>query len=178
MNSRAARLAAGLLLLFAAGCFKTVSDETAMPALPRYTGTAPWGIDGLRPGQTRADAIKLFGEPREERETPSYRFLSWSTRNTMVTVDKEGIITEVYGHSVTAEGRVLISSASEAEATQVLGPGKVQKRSRPKGSGVISLGQEHVGTTLIYDNGGVQFELPVWGEVTGNYWARRLAAKR
>jgi hypothetical protein len=42
---------------------------------------------------------------------------------------------------------------------------------------VISFGQEHTGTTLIYENGGVRFELQVLGEAAGHYFARRHMGK-
>jgi hypothetical protein len=44
---------------------------------------------------------------------------------------------------------------------------------RPTG-GVISLTRVHTGTALIYDNGDVRFELPVFGEATGHFLARRM----
>ena len=97
-----------------------------------------------------------------------------TVEDTMVTLDAKDVITEVYGHSVTAGSQVLIQGGDDpASVTQVLGPGDVSKRYRPKGSGIISLGHEHVGTTVIYEQAGVRFELPVWGEATGNFWARR-----
>ena len=163
------------LTLLLSGCFKVVTDESAMPPRPRYTGTAPWGIDGLRPGQTLADAVKLFGEPSQPPAATGPRFLRWFARDTMVTLDAKDVITEVYGHTVTAGGQVLVQGGDDQTAvTQVLGPGDVRKSSRPKGSGVISLGRQHVGTTVIYEQAGVRFELPVWGEATGHFWARRM----
>jgi len=54
-----------------------------------------------------------------------------------------------------------------------LPPGEVQKSTRPKGSGVISLGREHTGTALLYDRDGLRFEFPVFGEATGHFLARR-----
>ncbi len=175
MNFPATRLAIGLLLLLPfAGCYKTASDETAMAPRPRYTGTEPWTIDGVRPGQAFEEVKLLFGEPREIRGNTSPRTAFWSRHNTVVTFDATGRVTEVMGSTVKAGNQIFVSSgANEAEVVQILGPGQVQESSRPKGSGVISLGRELTGTTLIYDRDGVRFELCVFGEAAGHFLARR-----
>lgn len=166
-------LAAGLLVLTA--CFREASDATAsISNRPRYTGNDPWTIDGVRPGQPFEEVKKLFGEPREIRGNNGPRTAFWAQNNLAVTIGPDDRVTEVMGSSLKAGGRTIVQSGSiEAEVVQVLGPGKVQKGYRPKGSGVISLGREHTGTTLIYENGGVQFELQVFGEAAGHYLARR-----
>lgn len=171
-----------LLALFAAsfsltaltGCYREATDATVSTTAPRYTGSAPWTIDGVRPGQTFTEVKQLLGEPHETRENPGGRFVRWGPRDIAVFFDRTGHATEVMGSTVKAGTQTLVSAgANEAEVVQILGPGKVQKSSRPKGSGVISFGQEHIGTTLIYENGGVRFELPVFGEATGHFLARR-----
>lgn len=168
-----------LIALFAlgglAGCFRQVSDASAAPSLPRYTGSAPWTIEGVRPGQTLADVKLLLGEPRETRGTANQPTLFWSRPEVAVTFDTQARVTEVMGSTLMAGGQVIVQGgASEAEVVQILGPGRVQKSSRPKGSGVISLGRVHIGTTLIYDHDGVRFELPVFGEASGHFLARRV----
>ena len=161
-------------LLALPACYRQATDASTAVNAPRYTGTAPWTIDGVRPGQTLAEVTQLLGEPRETRENPGGRFLRWGPRDIAVFFDRTGHVAEVMGSSVTAGEKTLFTSgASEAEVVQILGPGQVQKSSRPKGSGVISFGQERIGTTLIYENGGVRFELPVFGEATGHFLARR-----
>lgn len=163
-----------LALLVLAGCFREASDATAGPAHRRYAGTAPWTIDGVRPGHDFADVKQLLGEPREIRGASGQRTATWAGRDTTVTFGADGRVTEVMGSSVQAGGQVLFhAGATEADVVQILGPGKVQKSHRPTG-GVISLTRVHTGTALIYDNGGVRFELPVFGEATGHFLARRI----
>ncbi len=162
-------------VLLLGACFRQVTDETAGPVRPRYTGGAPWSIEGVRPGQPFEEVRRLFGEPREIFGTGSVRTAVWNQRGTAVTFNPAGVVTEVNGASVDAGGQVLLrAGAGEAEVTQVLGPGSVRKSYRPKGSGVISIGRVHTGTSLIYDNAGVRFELPVFGEATGHFLARRI----
>lgn len=174
------RLAATVLALLAlAGCYREATDASAARVLPRYTGNEPWTIDGVRPGQDFEAVKQLLGEPLEVRQHPGGSYGKWGPWEIFVSFDPAGRVTEVMGTSVQAGGKVLVAGgASEAEVTQVLGPGRVQKSSRPKGSGVISLGREHVGTTLIYDRDGLRFELPVFGPATGRFLVRPIPAKR
>ena len=171
------RRPAGLLLvslLMLSGCFKQATDETFARARPRFTSTEPWTIDGVRPGQTFEEAKRLLGEPREIRGHAGPRTAFWAERDTWVTFNQAGRVTEVMGSTVKAGDQIIISSgAREAEVVQILGPGRVQESSRPKGNGVISLGSVHTGTTLIYDRDGVRFELCVFGEAAGHFLARQ-----
>lgn len=158
-------------VLLAAGCYREASDATATG--PRPAGTDLWTIDGVRPGQDFADVKRRFGEPRDIRGSSGPQTATWDRRDTAVTFGADGRVTEVMGSTVQAAGRVLLSAgATEAEIVQVLGRGEVQKSHRP-GSGVIAFGREHTGTALIYDNAGVRFELPVFGEATGRFLARK-----
>ncbi len=167
-------VAAGLLLL--PGCYRQASDATAPASTrPRYTGSAPWTIDGVRPGQTFAEVKQLLGEPREIRGHTGPRTAFWAGRNTAVTFDQAGLVTEVMGSTLIAGDQILFrAGATEAEVVQILGPGEVQKSTRPKGSGIIALGREHTGTALLYDREGLRFEFPVCGEATGHFLARRI----
>jgi hypothetical protein len=167
-------LAASFGLLASTACYREATDASAAIQQARYTGTAPWTIDGVRPGQTFEEVKLLLGEPREIRGNKGPRTAFWSRHDTAVTFDPTGRVTEVMGSTVKAGDQTLVwGSSSEAEVVQILGPGRVQKSYRPKGSGVISLGREHTGTTLIYDNAGVSFELAVAGEAAGHFLARR-----
>jgi hypothetical protein len=171
-----ALLAASLGLLLLAGCFREATDASTAAVRPRHAGSEPWTIDGVRPGQSFDEVKQLFGEPREIRGTaPGPRTASWERRNTMVTFDRDNRVTEVMGSTIQAGGKVIVQGgAGEAEVTQILGsPGRVQKVSQPKGH-VISLGHKHIGTIMIYDNAGVRFELPVFGQAAGHYLARRI----
>jgi hypothetical protein len=171
-------LAIGCGLLVTA-CFRQVTDESAAIARPRYTGTAPWTIDGVRPGQPFDEVKQRLGEPREIVGAVGPRTAFWAKHSTVVTFGPDNRVTEVNGSQVQAGAQTLVwAGASEAEVMQILGPGRVDKRYRPKGSGVISLGREHTGTTVIYENNGVSFELPVFGEAVGHFLARFPPAKR
>jgi hypothetical protein len=161
-------------LLMLAGCFKQATDETPARSRARFTGTEPWTIDGVRPGQNFEEVKQLLGEPREIRGHTGPRTAFWAGRNTAVTFDQAGLVTEVMGSTVAAGDQTLFrAGATEAEVTAILGPGEIQKSTRPKGGGIISLGREHTGTALIYDRDGVRFEFPVFGEGTGHFLARR-----
>lgn len=162
-----------LALLALTGCYREASDATTAAARPRHNGTAPWTIDGVRPGQDFGEVKRLLGEPREVRGATGPRTATWEGRDTAVTFAPDGRVTDVMGSTVQAGGQVLFrAGATEAEVVQILGPGEVRKSHRPKG-GVISFGREHTGTALIYDNHGVRFELPVFGEAAGHFLARR-----
>ena len=166
-------VAAGLLLL--PGCYRQASDATApVSTRSRYTGSAPWTIDGVRPGQNFEEVKQLLGEPREIRDHKGPRTALWAGRNTAVTFDPAGLVTEMMGSTVKAGDQILFrAGATEAEVAQILGPGEVQKSTRPKGSGVIALGREHTSTALLYDRDGLRFEFPVFGEATGHFLVRR-----
>ena len=157
-----------------AGCYRAVTDGTAATGGRRYTGAAPWTIDGVRPGDEFAAVKMRFGEPREVRGSGNQRTAFWERRATVVTFDGRGVVTEVMGSTVQADGKILVESgATEADVIQILGPGRVQKTHQP-GSGVISISRTHVGTAVIYERDGVRFELPVFGDAAGNFLARRL----
>ncbi len=161
------------------GCYREVTDATAARTAVRYTGTEPWTIDGVRPGQTEAEVKSLLGEPREVRPSMGTRTAFWATANTVVTFDAAGRVVDVMGSAVKAGGKAIVpAGSSEEEVAQILGPGKVQKSYRPKGSGIISLSSVHTGTTITYDNSGVRFELSVFGESAGHYRAFRVQAKK
>lgn len=173
--SPAALLAVAAGLLLSTGCYRQASDATASTsAQSRQTGNAPWTIDGVRPGQPFEEVKQLLGEPREIRGNTGQRTAFWAGRDTAVTFDSTGVVTEVMGSTVKAGDQILFrAGATEDEVVQILGPGEVQKSTRPKGGGVISLGREHTGTALLYDRDGVRFEFPVFGEATGHFLARR-----
>ncbi len=167
----------GLALVGLTGCYREVSDATGGPAPARESGAGPWTIDGVRPGQDFAEVTRRWGEPQEVRGGPGARTARWERRETAVTFGPDGRVTEVMGSTVQAGGRVLVQAgAAEAEVKAVLGRGTVQKSHRP-GSGVIGVGREHTGTALIYDEGDVRFELPVFGEATGRFLARRAPGR-
>lgn len=157
-----------------AGCYREVSDGAPGPVRGQERGAATWTIDGVRPGDEFEAVRRRFGEPREVRGATGARTATWSGRDTAVTFDADGRVTEVMGATVEAGGRVLVrGGATEAEVTAALGRGTVRKTHRP-GSGVIGVGREHTGTALLYEAGGVRFELPVFGETTGKFLARRM----
>ncbi|MES2694728.1 MAG: hypothetical protein V4773_14740 [Verrucomicrobiota bacterium] len=170
MLRSAALLALAIAALALAGCYREASDATASRTLPRYSGNEPWSIDGVRLGQSYAEVHALLGEPVQSRDSMGKRTVRWDRRDTYVTFDAADRAVEVMGSSVQAGGKIIVSSgASEAEVVQILGPGKVQKSTSPKGGGIISIGSEHTGTTVIYERDGARFELSVFGQTAGRY---------
>lgn len=93
---------------------------------PRYTGTAPWTIAGIRPGMTLEEVKKLKGEPAKSLGNPPLDFQwgrSASTAEFTVKVDAHGRITMVSGDSLSAGDRTLVGSgASEEEVKSVRPP--------------------------------------------------------
>ena len=165
---RFAGLCGALTMLSA--CYREVTDASAAA---HSTDTAPWTVDGVRPGQTLDDAKQIFGEPREFRASMGVRIAHWSNRETMVTLNAANEIVEVWGRSLHAGGQTLIGrGASEAEVTQSLGPGKSTRLSSP-GSGVISFGSKTTGHIFTYQNGGVSFEITVKEQATQHVRAFR-----
>lgn len=161
-----------LALLGLAGCYREATDATSAATQARALSSAPWTIDGVRPGQDFSEVKRLLGEPREVQGAAGPRTAFWERHATVVTYGADGRVTEIMGNTVQAAGQVLVrSGATEDEVVRILGPGTTQKSHRPKG-GVISFGREHNGTALIYDNDGVRFELPVFGEAAGHFLAR------
>ncbi|MDI1318959.1 MAG: hypothetical protein PSW75_02040, partial [bacterium] len=133
-------LLGGLALLPA--CYREATDSASAP---RYTGTAPWTVDGVRPGQTLDEARKILGEPSETRGSRSARVVHWSDKETMVTINAANVVVEIWGHSLKAGGQTVVGPGlSEAEVTQTLGSGK-SARTSVQGSGVISFGAKTTG---------------------------------
>jgi hypothetical protein len=129
-------------------------------------------VDDVRPGQSLDEIKRRRGEPKEQigpAMPPTFRWPG--PRDTTVTFDPSGRAIDVFGSTVTAEGRPLVSRGMDAETIQqVLGRGKVSKHSRPTGSGVISFGRTSTGSTIIYENHGAVFEIGTGGETPG--WVR------
>lgn len=149
-------LVGGLAVM--AGCYREATDSTGVS---RYTGTAPWTIDGIRPGQSLDDARRLLGEPRDIRESMGQRVVRWSSSETIVTTNTAGEILEIWGRSLSAGGQSLVQTGlSEAQVAQVLGRGKSTRLSTPSGF-VISFGSKTTGHIFTYRNDGVTFEITV-----------------
>ncbi|RXK55237.1 hypothetical protein ESB00_04895 [Oleiharenicola lentus] len=173
LRSLAPWLALAALLL--AGCYREVTDESAMARRPRYTGTSPWTVDGVRPGDRYTAIRERLGEPRDDRPGSSGRIATWNYGQLTVAFDREDRATEVMGQSIRAGNDTVITTGiPEAEVVQVLGHGETQKTSRPTGSGVIAIGRTHTHTTHLYENGGVRFEVSVKfpEDSVANIWAR------
>ena len=150
---------AGLLALTA--CYREANDLTLSSAYPRYTGTAPWEIDGVRPGQTLAEIKRLRGEPVQQLDAGPRPTFRWpAPRDTTVTFDSAGRAIDLFGSTLTAEGRTLVDTGLEPAAIeQVLGKGRVDQHAQPTGSGVISFGRRITGRTVAYQNHGSLFEV-------------------
>lgn len=152
-------------LLLCSGCTREYTDT---PQHARYTGSEPWTVEGIRPGQSFDPLLQRFGEPRDSREHNGIRVVRWATTPVIVTVGRDGRVAEVLGGSLRAGARTLAwSGITEAEVEQILGPGQASNSRRPKGNGVISTGSVLVGRTLRYENDGVLFDIDVHGNTAG-----------
>lgn len=170
-------VAAVLFLAVFASCYREASDATLSSDNVRYRGTAPWAVDDIRPGQTLEEIKRIRGEPRDQIGTTARPTFRWPPpRDTSVTFDSTGRAVDVFGSTVTAEGRTLVTRGMDAAAIQqVLGKGRVSRHSRPTGSGVISIGQTTTGFSVSYENGGAGFEIATAGETPG--WVRAMPGK-
>jgi hypothetical protein len=146
-----------LSLLGLAGCMQQAGDQESY--LPRYTGSAPWTINGARPGMTLDEVRQKRGEPTRFFGTPptSYSWESTSWRTLSVTVDANGRIVQVSGNALMAGDQTILSgSVSDADVKAVLGAGDVTSSTQP-GSFVIPTSGKVVGTHHRYRNGNVTF---------------------
>jgi hypothetical protein len=146
-----------LSLLGLAGCMQQATDQESY--LPRYTGNAPWTINGARPGMTLDEVRQTPGEPTRSVGTPptSYSWESTSWRTLFVTVDANGRVVQVSGNALMAGDQTILSgSVSDADVKAVLGDGDVTRSTQP-GSFVIPTPGKVVGTHHRYRNGNVTF---------------------
>jgi hypothetical protein len=159
----AAWLGCLVVTLSTPACYREANDTTHSSVYPRYTGTAPWSIDGVRPGQTLDEIKRLRGDPAQAlapatSRSPTFRWPA--PRATFVTFDAAGRAIDITGTTLVAEGRTLLDTAAESAAVEpVLGRGRVATHSQPSGSGVISLGSKVTGRTVAYENHGALFEI-------------------
>ena len=150
-----------LLLISVAVDFLPTRQATDLTGYTRYQGTAPWEVQQVRPGGRLSDQEVRLGPPDRTHEQYNVRTLQWTSRDLTVTANKDGVITEVLGRTLTAGAdQIAHEGLGQAEVEQILGPARV-KRSFMPGSGVISIGFKESGRTLGYDNGGVRFEFEV-----------------
>ena len=156
-------LALAFLLLSVAVDFLPVREASDLDHYRPYTGTAPWSIAHIRPGDPIERHATRLGPPSRDQGGASGapRVVQWtSPRDLTLTLDARGEIVEVLADSVTAGEETLVSTGmSRAEVERVLGRGSLRTSTRPTGSGVISLGWTEVSKTLSYDNGGAVFEI-------------------
>src|SRR5262245_27140719 len=141
-----------------AGCMRDAPD---LDAYRRHQGTAPWSVDGVRPGQSFAAVRTALGAPDRTVAVMGQDVHEWTSRRQLsVVVDGAGLVTDVTGGQVESEGKPVVwSGLGQAEIERILGRGRVQKVTQP-GSGVISIGGgREVGRILTYDDKDVRFEL-------------------
>lgn len=154
-------LALIFLVLSVAVDFLPVREATDLDQFKAYTGTEPWAVSNVRPGERLEKHQSRLGAPERDIDMKPGHVIRWtSPRDITLTVSPIGEITEVLSDSITVLDKPIVSSSmSRAEIERVLGRGQVRTERRPSGSGVITLGYEEVSKTLIYENQGVRFEL-------------------
>lgn len=142
-----------------------------------YTGSDPWAVDSVRPGEVAAPHLDRLGPPRKDVAVMGDRVLTWSSPDLMLTLDAGGVVKEAWGRRLSAGELTLIASgASQEEVERRLGRGRVQKTTRPRGSGVISIGSVEVARILTYEAGGVRFEITIEDDQVKHIRALALAA--
>ena len=145
-----------------------------------YAGTDPWAVQKVRPGDRLTQHQARLGAPQKDLGSDGRRVVQWtSPSELMLTVNADGEIVEVWGRSLTAGDSTLIDTGlSEEEVARILGRGKVQKSTRPSGSGVISLGSVEMSRTMTYDDGGVRFEITLEEDQVKYVRAVRITQRR
>jgi len=143
-------------------CSREASDSASI--YPRFTGTAPWTIAGIRPGLSLDDVKKLKGEPARAFGNPPLEF-AWDLRSPpgtlTVRVDSSGRVKAVFGNSLSAGDRVLVgASASDDEVKAILGAGESHKM-KSAGSFVLPTPSKQFGTEHYYQNGDATFRVIV-----------------
>lgn len=148
-------IVAGLLVLVATLVASACRDEgEAIPAPP-----GPWAVHGLVPGQPLESHTARLGPPARtfDGRRGGSEF-EWRHPPIVVAVDARGLITTVWGDALTAGPDVrLVPGLSEAEVRRLMGPGKLDRVTRPRGSGVISISRVELGRTLTYQRDGVSY---------------------
>ncbi|MEZ5965576.1 MAG: hypothetical protein R3F56_17205 [Planctomycetota bacterium] len=142
---------AGLLAVAVSACRE---QGEAAPSPPD-----PWTIHGLLPGQPLAPHAARLGPPARTLDARrGGSELEWRRPSIVVAVDVNGLITTVWGDCLAAGPDVrLYPGLSEAEVRRLMGQGKLDRITRPRGSGVISIGHVELGRTLTYQRGGVRY---------------------
>jgi len=153
------RLALATLAVALAACGRTVTEDDL--TYRRYAGDEAWTVEGIRPGQSLADAKALHGEPARTLPGGGVTTHQWQVPdNFQVIVDADGRIREVLGRTVKA-GRSQLAGPGMTpdQVKRVLGPGDFSKQRSPSGY-VIQLGPGRVtGESARYANGDARFEI-------------------
>ncbi len=167
-------LTSALLLLALAftscGKLVVVSDGNKLPEGMYKPYQGAFAINGLRPGMTQAQCVKVLGKPTERVDSPqAAAIFKWASPQE-VTVQFEpgpnGRASEVYGKTLTdPAGGALLVDESEEELKAVVPAASASRRYRPKGSGVISVGRELDATTYAFSDDAGKFE--VWFDRSG-----------
>ena len=154
-------LTLAFLLVFVLLRFGLMRDASDLDQHPRYRGGDHWAVQKIRPGDRLTQHQARLGAPQKDLSSNGEHVIQWTSPSELtLTVNEDGEIVDVWGRSLTAGDSTLIDTGlSEAEVTRILGRGKVQKSTRPSGSGVISLGSVEVSRTMTYDDRGVRFEI-------------------
>ena len=142
---------------------------------PRYSGSEPWAVEQVRPGEPAGPHGNRLGPPQQDVSAMGSRILKWSQPEVILTVDDEGAVREVWGKRLTAGSATLVwPGASSREVEAILGRGRVEKTTRPRG-GVISLGSVEVARILIYENADVRFEITLEDDQVRHIRARAVS---
>ncbi len=153
-------LALAFLLISVAMDLVPAREEPDLDRDQRYSGTEPWAVANVRPGDALTAHLARLGAPDQDRTSSSGRGVEWTRHGDLkLSVNREDEIFDVWGRSLTAGPATLIQTGlSQVEVERILGRGEVRRSTQP-GSGVISLGSKEVARILSYENDGVRFEI-------------------
>jgi len=147
-----------LCLLILAGCIREAAEPESH--YKRYTGTAPWTIEGARPGMTLDELKQRHGKPSGAHGNPPNSF-SWQSPRLNVSVDADGRVKEVWGNSLQVGGQTIVAAGlNDTDINAILGKGTSKSMSQP-GSFVLPSPGKHIGNEHVYHNGDVSFRFIV-----------------
>jgi hypothetical protein len=150
-------------LLFAAalilvGCSRA-QDDSAFERPARHSGKELWTIQGVAPGDTRADIEKRWGKG-EPVGVESLRTARWPSRGVTIRFDAQNVAQDVHGARLNAGDAILADDGmQEADVVATLGDGKRRAHNAPQSAGVIGIGSVETGATLQYENSSRLIEL-------------------
>jgi hypothetical protein len=146
-----------------AACYRETSDPEEEHELRRMVplpAEAVLTIAGVRVGELRSDIeARMESVPTDvpvAARPGRFRSAAHHRADVHVVFGTDGRARELYGSQAHVDTRAVVWEQQSPKAVQVVvGPGRQKSLYRPRGSGVISTGQEFAGEELAVDRHGV-----------------------